>query len=197
VTLWASAATSPPNIQCIGGQLVFNGAWIINGPVSTSSFSIKAGNLTITGQFTMEQGGVLELGSDATLTILGCADLKGDLIISFEDSSQIPPESDFLFFNDSCGGSEFDRVSVVLTDGNTCKSVTPTQVSSAGRLSVLFSTEDNCQDSKTGLPVFAIVLIVFAAVVVVVVAIVVTTVPWVRRKVFPWSWPKRTTLDSD
>jgi len=141
----------------------------------------------------MNSQGKLTLGADATLVITECADLKGELVLSFDNISQVPADStqevDVLFFGAVCGGNKFDRVSVEVANGDSCTTVTATQMVTTSRLYVLFSQEKMCNPSSEvlgskGLPVFAIVFIAIGTLAVVVVVVTLSAPP-VRKKLCP------------
>jgi len=145
----------------------------------------------INGKFTMNSQGKLTLSAGATLVIIDCADLKGELVILFDEISQVPTdpkeEVDVVFFDTICGGDKFERVSVEVTKGDSCTGVTAKQVVGSNKLSVLFTQENMCvagtEGDIHGLPVFAIVLIAVGTVAVIFL-IVILSVTHVRQKLF-------------
>jgi len=178
----ALGTTPPAGLKCIRGE------WTIPGSVvMTSNITITTGNLTITGSFTMDSKGKLILGPGATVHVVGCADLKGDLVLSFDNVSQVPTDSvDVVFFDAACSISQFDRVTVVVANGDPCTSVTATQVTAAGKLSVVFSRVDTCfappKDKKSGgVPIIAFVFIGIGILAIIFV-IVAICLPRVREK---------------
>jgi len=149
---------SPPTRTCIGKV------------DSTADIKCISGAWTI-ANFTMSPVAKLTLGGGATLTIQGCAQLAGELVLSFDSVSQVPGEADVVFFDDGCAESKFDQVSVVVNSEDPCIFVTASQITGVGKLSVIFSKEDVCVPSKKesggGLSVMAIVFIVVAILVIV------------------------------